>query len=185
MTNADGNRELFSARASTKDGSIIVTQLSDTQPPVENILGTTARAGRQVFFSSNGNMDNDPTTTAQNLDGNREVFRYIGGLRKQMFTQLTDTDEGANTNPASTPNGIWMAWESTSDIDNDGATNRRIYHMNLKKKTVLRLSRSRFGDNAHPRTNGRFVVWDSNANLTGANPTAKRVIYLFDRRKDK
>jgi hypothetical protein len=57
--------------------------------------------------------------------------------------------------------------------------------MNVKKKSLLRLSRSRFGDNAHPRTTGRITVWDSNANLTGANPEAERVIYVFDRRKDR
>jgi cysteine-rich repeat protein len=184
ISNADLNRELFSIRVSTKGGVIIISQLTDTQPPVENILGCTARGGRQVFYSSSADNDNDPATSITNTDGNREIFRFVGTSRKQTFTQLTNTIGGANTNPACTSNGVWIAFESTSDIDNDGAVNRRVYNMNIKKKTMLRLSRSRFGDNAHPRTTGRFVVWDSNANLTGSNPTNKRVIYLFDRRKD-
>jgi Tol biopolymer transport system component len=183
LTNADGNREIFVARLRTR-GRLTITQVTDTQAPVENLIGCGARVGRHVFFTSNGDLDNDPKTSATNADGNREIFRFVGTLRAKTFTQMTNSTNGANTNPACTPNGVWLVFESTADLEADGATNRRIFQINTRKQSLLRLSRSRFGDNAHPRTTGRMTVWDSNANLTGANPEAERVIYLFDRRKD-
>lgn len=183
LSNADGNREIFVLKLGSRD-RLVFTQVTDTAAPVENVVGCAARGGRHIFFSSNADLDNDAKTNAANGDGNREIFRFIGTARGRTFTQVTDSSGGENANPSCTPNGVWLAFESTADLENDGATNRRIYLANLKKKSLLRLSRSRFGDNAHPRTTGRMTVWDSNANLTGANPEAERVIYLFDRRKD-
>jgi hypothetical protein len=88
-------------------------------------------------------------------------------------------------NPRGDRFGRFIAFESTEDLDNDGATNRRVFLYNVTAGQLLRLSRSRFGENRAPRiSNGRFVVWESTADLTGGNPQGDRVIYLFDRRKD-
>jgi len=47
------------------------------------------------------------------------------------------------------------------------------------------ISRSFFGSNQNPRiSQGRYVVWDSTANLTGSNPGGKRVVYCYNRRRD-
>jgi hypothetical protein len=144
-----------------------------------------------VVFSSNGDF------VGENPDGNREVFVWTRGVITQVTHSLpsncTSTCtpqpdcqlECGNVNPVGDRFGRFVAFESTEDLENDGATNRRVFLYQFATSTLLRLSRSRFGENAHPRiSNGRFVVWDSTANLTGLNPNGDRVIYLFDRLKD-
>jgi hypothetical protein len=193
-TNPDGNYEVFLARR-TAAGYIFTqitdTQLSGTLEPVENRVGSIGKLGKQAVFSSNGDL------VGQNPDGNREVFVWVRG----QITQLTHSTpssclasctpqpacriECGNVNPRGDRFGRFLAFESTEDLDNDGATNRRIFLYNTTAGQLLRLSRSRFGENRAPRiSNGRFVAWESTADLTGGNPQGDRVIYLFDRRKD-
>jgi hypothetical protein len=193
-TNADGNYEVFLARR--KASGYVFTQITDTQlsatlEPVENRVGSIGKLGKQVVFSSNGDL------VGQNPDGNREVFVWVRG----QITQITHSTPGTcltnctpqpecridcgNVNPRGDRFGRFLAFESTEDLDNDGATNRRVFLYNASAGQLLRLSRSRVGTNRSPRiSNGRFVVWESTADLTGGNPLGDSVIYLFDRRKD-
>jgi hypothetical protein len=72
-------------------------------------------------------------------------------------------------------------------VEDTGALlgNRRVHLHDRSFGTTLPISRSAFGENVLPRiSRGRFVVWQSTANLTGSNPTGEDVIYLFNRRKD-
>ncbi len=173
--NGDGNREIYLAKF--KRGGWDLEQITDTAPPVENFAGSVSKRGRILVFSSNGNM------AGQNGDGNRELFLW----EKGAIEQITSTTVGENVNPDSNPRGRFVTFESTSDADDTGAslTNRRTFLFDRKKGTTIQLSRSLFGGNFNPRiSNGRFVVWESTANLTGSNPGGERVIYLFDRRKD-
>jgi len=76
-------------------------------------------------------------------------------------------------------------FESTADLTNSGATNRRVFQFDRVRGKLTLLSRSRFGTNEKPRIRKRrYVVWESTADLTGKNPNNEWVIYLFDRKKD-
>ena len=62
-------------------------------------------------------------------------------------------------------------FESTADLTQSGATNRRVFQFDRGNGKLTLLSRSRFGTNQAPRIRKRrFVVWESTANLTGNNP---------------
>ncbi len=177
--NADGNREIFFSKF--KRGGWVIEQMTNTAAPVENRAGGVGRRGKAIAFSSNGDFPG--ALASQNADGNREVFE----LEKGVFRQVTDTTVGENVAPDVNPRGRFVTFESTSDVENTGATltNRRVFLFDRKKGTTTVLSRSVFGSNFKPRvSNGRFVVWESTSNLTGSNPGADKVIYLFDRRKD-
>jgi hypothetical protein len=133
----------------------------------------------------------DANQKLSNLDGNREVFAIIKGALSQVTHTVAGpcdelvTPPCGNVNPHISSNGRWTVFESTEDIENDGATNRRVFQYNLENGKLLRLSRSRFGDNRAPQLRKkRFVVWESTSNLTGGNPNNESVIYLFDRKKD-
>src|SRR6185369_6800684 len=152
------------------DGSAIITQLTDTVAPVVNVAGGTDISGKRVVFSSNGNLG------GENADGNREVFAIIKGALSQVTHTVAGpcdelvTPPCGNVNPHISSNGRWTVFESTEDIENDGATNRRVFQYNLENGKLLRLSRSRFGDNRAPQLRKkRFVAWESTSNLTGGN----------------
>ena len=172
--NADGNREVFFGKFNKKGWRF--TQITNTVG-AENRASDLAKNGKLVLYTSNANP------TGQNADGNREVFLAVKGTP----TQITDTTVGENANPQINARGRFIVFESTSDVEATGAVlgNRRVHLFDLKFGTTLPISRSAFGDNFLPRiSRGRFVVWQSTANLTGGNPGGESVIYLFNRRKD-
>jgi WD40-like Beta Propeller Repeat len=174
-SNADGNREIFSAKL--KKSGVEITQITDTQAPVENISGATDSRAKLVVFSSTGDL----TQQNQNPEGNPEIFTWFKGT----FEQLTHSTSGESVNPSVSTNGRWVVFESTADLMNNGASNRRIFQYDRFQGVLLQLSRSRFGDNRGARTRKRrFVVWQSTANLTGQNPNGDTVIFLFDRKRD-
>lgn len=175
--NADGNRELFLAQR--RAGTWVITQLTDTVAPDENHAGGLGRRGKVAVFSSNADL------VGRNADRNREIFAIDRGA----VEQLTETTGGAdNANPQVNPFGRFVVFESTAVQLAAGDTpggNRRVYLFDRRRGTALLISRSTLGDNFSPRiSKGRFVVWESTANLTGENPTRDRVIYMFDRRRD-
>ncbi len=174
--NSDGNREIFFSKFKRKKWEIV--QITDTTL-AENRAGGISKRGKIITFSSNGNL------VGQNADGNREIFVW----EKGTVEQITNTTVGENVAPQANPRGRFIVFESTADVEDGGTggilTNRRVHLFDRKKGTTLLMSRSFFGDNYNPRiSQGRFVVWESTANLTGQNPSGDRAIYLFDRRKD-
>ncbi len=199
INNADGNREIFLAKVRSR--GVEITQITNTVAPVQNFSGATDSRSKLVLFSSNGNFDSN-----LNPDGNPEIFSWFKG----KYEQLTESVGGESVNPSVSTNGRWVVFESTADLLNNGATNRRIFQFDRTQGVLLQLSRSRFGDNQGPRTRKRrYVVWESTANLTGQNPPkcqggtnagalcvnnsscggggtceSGSVIYLFDRKRD-
>ena len=173
--NADGNRELFIARIRGK--GVEIQQITDTVAPVDNLSGSIDSHNALVAFSSTGDF------VGQNGDGNREIFTW--SRRHGTFEQITQSVGGENTNPVVNASKRFIVFESTADLTNSGATNRRIFNFDRDRQELTLLSRSRFGTNMAPRiSKHRFVVWESTADLTGNNPHGESVIYLFDRKKD-
>jgi hypothetical protein len=173
--NDDGNREIF--YAVRRRGRWQILQKTHTLPPVSNHAGASVRRGKMMVFSSDGDF------TGENPDGNREVFLLARGT----FQQITRTTVGENVNPVINPRARFIAFESTADADGAGdtVTNRRVFFHDVKRVATKAISRSFFGSNQNPRiSEGRYVVWDSTANLTGSNPGGKRVVYCYNRRRD-
>lgn len=190
--NADGSRELF--YAVWRGGGWEIRQLTDTTPPVENWSGGLAQRGRLAVFTSTADL------TGDNADANREVF--LVDTKSGQFTQVTHTTGAVeNVNPAVNPSGRFITFESTAPavqfgIGSIATTNRNVYlfdrncllYPTPNCAVFKRLSKSNFGDNFAPRiSKGRFVVWESTANLAdipGGNPSGDHIIYLYDRRRD-
>jgi hypothetical protein len=173
--NGDGNRELFIAQV--KSSGPTIHQITNTTAPVENRSGSMDANGVLIAFSSNGDF------LGGNADGNREIFTWH--RRFNTFEQLTDSPSGDNANPVINQTTRFVVFESTADLTNSGATNRRVFQLDRIRGKLTLLSRSRFGTNEKPRIRKRrYVVWESTADLTGKNPHNEWVIYLFDRKKD-
>jgi hypothetical protein len=172
--NADGNREVFVARV--RPSGVQISQITNTTAPVDNQSGSVDLRSKAIAFSSTGNFLN------QNADGNREIFVWT--LRDKTFEQITHSIGGENTNPCLNQNHRYLTFESTADLTNSGATNRRVFEYDRFREELTLLSRSRFGDNRLPRSRRQFVVWESTANLTGHNAGGAWMIYVFDRKKD-
>ncbi len=173
--NADGNREVFLAEA--RGLSWVFTQITSSVAPVENRAGQVAKRGKILTLSSTGNY------AAQNADGNSEVFAWERGV----FEQLSNALVGESVVPHANPKGRFVTFESTANLESGGnaVLNRRVFYYDRTRDTLTVVSRSLFGNNFVPRlSNGRFIVWESTANLTGQNPLGDRVIYAFDRRRD-
>jgi cysteine-rich repeat protein len=172
--NADGNREVFVARV--RPSGVQISQITHTTAPVDNRSGSIDLRSKAIAFSSTGNFLN------QNADGNREIFVWT--LRDKTFEQITHSIGGENTNPCLNQNHRYLSFESTADLTNSGATNRRVFEYDRFRQELTLLSRSRFGDNVLPRSRRQFVVWESTADLTGHNASHQSMIYVFDRKKD-
>jgi Tol biopolymer transport system component len=173
--NADGNREVFYAEL--RGQTWVTTQLTTSGPGIDNRAGQLAKRGRIFTFSSNANY------LGLNADGNSEIFVIDRGV----LSQITQSAAGENVHPHMNPRGRFVTFESTSNLESgaNAVINRRVFLYDRKLSTLIVVSRSFFGNNFVPRlSNGRFVVWESTANLTGQNPMNEPVIYAFDRRKD-
>ena len=173
--NADGNREVFLAKARGTQWEL--EQITSSAAPVENHAGQVARRGRIATFSSNGDY------AGQNADGNREIF----AVERGVFEQITQSTVGECVNPHANPRGRFVTFESTANLESggNGLANRRIFYYDRLRDQLTVVSRSFFGSNFVPRlSNGRFIVWESTSNLTGQNPMNETVIYAFDRRRD-
>src|SRR5207344_1337228 len=64
--------------------------LTSSMAPVEN-KRPVDRRGKKILFDSNGDLDNDPRTSYDNIDGNREIFLVKRGRKSLLITQLTNS----------------------------------------------------------------------------------------------
>jgi cysteine-rich repeat protein len=175
VNNPDHNREIFIAKMK-KSGIPVITQVTDSLLPVENRAPTGDSRAGLVAFSSNGDY------AGQNADGSREIFVWS---KKAPIEQITNATAGESANPVIGASGRWLVFESTSDLEQNGATNRRVFQFDRDTGELLALSRLRFGTNQLPRLRRRrYVTWESTANLTGGNPSGEWVIFVFDRKKN-
>jgi Tol biopolymer transport system component len=157
----------------------VITQVTDTVAPVENLAASADTRANLVAFSSNGDLD----PARDNGEGNREIF--VWSKKARSFQQVTAATVGESTNPVISTSGRWLVFESTADLNQNGASNRRVFQYDRELGELLTLSRLRFGTNQLPRIRRRrFVTWESTANLTGGNPSGDWVIFVFDRKKD-
>jgi hypothetical protein len=146
-----------------------------SNPPLTDGSGSLDGHSVVAAFSSNGDL------VGQNADGNREIFTWH--RKSGTFEQITNSIGGENANPMINQTQRFVVFESTSDLTQSGATNRRVFQFDRGKGTLTLLSRSRFGTNQVPRIrHRRYVVWESTANLTGNNPNGEWVIYLTAKR---
>ncbi|MBI5504488.1 MAG: DUF4215 domain-containing protein, partial [Deltaproteobacteria bacterium] len=178
IKNPDLNREIYLVRFDLEKTRIM--QLTDTTG-ADLVTGCAARSGSWVYFSSNGNLHNDVGPAVSNADGNVELFRWRqGGEFNGRIKQLTDSPSGENVNADCSPRGRLVVFESTSDLDNDGSSNRRVYVQNAGSGRRRLLSPSPDGDSVRPRVSRKKVVFASTSNLTESNPAGESVIYLYD-----
>ncbi len=78
------------------------------------------------------------------------------------------------------PGGRLVVFESTSDLDGDGSSNRRVYVQNARNGKRRLMSPSSVGDSVRPRISRNQSVFASTSNLTEQNPGGDSVIYLFN-----
>jgi len=176
VNNPDHNREIFIAKVQ-KTGSTLVTQVTSSLSPVENSGPTGDSRAKLVAFSSNGDY------AGTNADGSREIF--VWSASRSTTEQLTTASAGESINPVMSTTGRWLVFESTSDLEQNGASNRRVFQFDRDLGELTALSRLRFGTNQQPRMRRRrFVIWESTANLTGNNAQGDWVVFVFDRKKD-
>lgn len=180
LDNPDLNRELFLARFDGRK-PLRIQQITGTTG-VDLTLGCVARAGRHAYFSSTGDLHNNPKVTGiDNADGNEEVFHWLHGRAAGgVITQQTDSIGGENVNIDCAPASRLFVWESTSDLDGDGSSNRRVYVQNYRNGERVLMSPSSQGDSVRPRIGRKKVVFASTSNLTEKNAAMESVIYIFD-----
>ena len=90
--------------------------------------------------------------TSKKLNGKAAAFStnsdlYLYDLKTQTTTNLTDGMPGYDMNPAFSPDGAWLAWESMAR-DGYEADKVRLMQMNLESKQIADLS-ANFDQNVH------------------------------------
>jgi len=177
--NPDGNYEIFVFDTKTQQWQ----QLTDTQPPVDNHRPATVD-GKRIVFDSNGDL-----VPGKNTDGNRELFiAHIRGSGVD-FTQITDTAFPVDNRSGSLDgHAVAVAFSSNGDFLPGGNAdgNREIFVWQRRSGVFEQLTHSPNGENANPSINlgARFVVFESNADLTGSGATNRR-IFQWDRFKQQ
>ena len=97
--NPDGNFEIFLYDITTSG----ISQITDTTGG-SNVFPSTSGNGTRIAFVSSRDLTN------QNTDGNNEIFLYDAGAA--TITQVTDTTEGFNVEPAISGDGKRIAFAS-------------------------------------------------------------------------
>lgn len=171
--NADGNVELFfydTKRLSWQ-------QITNTAPPVENRRPST-QTGREVLFDSTADF------AGGNADGNREIFLAEQRGPAWTFTQLTNSTAPVDNRAGHVArHGRIASFSSNGDYAGQNADgNREIFV--VERGVFSQLTHSTAGENvsAHGSPRGRFVVFESTANLeSGGTALANRRVFLYDR----
>lgn len=161
-------------------------QITVTNPPVQNFR-PVGRRGKRILFDSNGDLDNDPKTSINNVDGNREIFVARRGRKKVRITQLTDS-----VAPVENRAGGLGFHDRLAVFSSDGNYTTQNADGNFEIFTVFKgafaqITVSSSGENVAPVMNGRgrFIAFESTANLTVDATGNNRRIYFFDRDKNK
>ena len=179
INNADGSREIYFAKPA-KSGPSKIVQRTDTADDL--FLGCSAKAGNMVFVHTQGDLHNDVVgPPLANVDGNFEIFRWRRqGGDAGSFLQITESVGGENVNADCTQRGRLVSFESTSDLDSDGSSNRRVYLQSVRTRQRVLMSPSSTGDSVRPRMSREKVVFASTSDLAMNNPGGDSYIYIFD-----
>ncbi len=181
IDNPDLNRELFNIRI--RRGKVKIPQLTYTTG-ADLTMGCGARKGAWIFFNSDGDLHNvGGASPPSNADANSEIFLWRKSKEIEgRMQQLTDSTLGENVNADCAPRGRLFVFESTSDLDSDGSSNRRVYVQHSRKGTRRLMSPSPVGESVRPRISRWLVVFASTSDLVESNPDGDSVIYLYDTR---
>jgi Tol biopolymer transport system component len=103
---------------------------------------------------------------------------------ERFVEQLTDTPTGFNENPSINADGMFIAFDSTSNINGgnpDG--NKEIYLVNTRTENFTQITDTGGGaTNSSPSIDAGAtrIAFHSNANIGGGNPDGSTEIYFFD-----
>lgn len=188
--NNDHNSEIFQYDNRRKRWfQITLTNLTQDGDVVQNFR-PVGRRGKRILFDSNADLDNDPKTppTLNNADGNREIFVARRGRKKIRFTQLTDS-----VAPVENRAGGLGFHDRLAAFSSDGNYTTQNADGNFEIFTVFKGAFAQITNSTSPAENvvpvmngrGRFIAFESTANLTVDATGDNRRIYFFDRDKNK
>ena len=168
--NPDLNPEIFLYRAG--GGLTQVTETATGDSEFTSISGD----GRWIAFQSSADL---VAEGPGNADGNLEIFLYQTSTATMI--QVTDTGEGESFGPSVDAVGRRIAFYSTANptLHNpDG--NLEIFVYDVADESLTQITDTRAGGNRRPRLtgDGRRVVFDSSADLTGGNRDRNQEIFL-------
>lgn len=171
-TNGDGSGEIFTIRA---DGTAL-RQLTS---------GATGTTSSHAVISANGAVvvfDSDANLTGANADASTEIFKI--GFDGSGLAPLTNGLAGTVSRfPRVSADGAWIVFESNADLDGGNADGgyevwrARVDGTVLERLTGDPLLDSGGADISGP---GDAVVFSSEADLLGTNPTGGSQIYRWD-----
>ena len=171
--NADGNIELFfydTKRLSWQ-------QVTNSAPPTENRRPST-QTGKEVLFDSTENY------AGQNADGNREIFLGEQRGATWTFTQLTNSVAPVDNRAGQLArHGRVNSFSSNGDYAGQNADGNREVFV-VERGVFTQLTHSTVGENVNPHGSpkGRFVTFESTANLeSGGGTVVNRRVFLYDR----
>jgi Tol biopolymer transport system component len=166
-TNADLNHEIF--RYDTTAHS--VAQLSATVGGIyANADPRIDADGDTVAFLSNRNIG------GQNMDNNREVFRWVGGTTPTIAPITTSAAPVENGDLTVDDSGSRIVYSSNSDGNYD------LYERFTgdPAPTFVTSTTGELNDHAEISGNGRWLVFRSTADFGGQNPDGSTEVYRRD-----
>jgi len=177
--NPDGNFEIFLFVTTTvnPDGTLGgFTQITNTIGSTSNEEPAISADGTRIAFRSRANL------TGGNADGNREIFLFdaISG-----FTQITQTINGTNREPAISADGTRIAFVSNRDLTGGNADlSSEIFLFNTATMGFTQITNTPPGsNNAQPAisADGTRIAFVSNRDLVpGGTTDLGSGIFLFD-----
>lgn len=168
-SNADASREVF---AINTDGSNLV-QLSDGSINVSTQFPAISADGTRAVYASDAG-------------GNFEIYS-VAADGNDTPVQLTKTTNGDSSRPSIARDGR-IAFESTANLDsNNGDGNSEIFVMRDDGSKVRQLTNATVGNSgfAQISADGAHVVFQSTADLAGANTDASAEVFIADTNGDR
>ncbi len=136
---------------------------------------TISSNGKFVAFSS----DADPLGT--NADGNFEIFRH--DVDASTTTQITDTTSGDSEKPSINKKATWIAFISDADLTGSNADgSQELFLYDVAGDAFTQVTSAGTGDSSDNPVilpNGRYVYFDSDADLAGTNTDGNREIFRY------
>lgn len=168
-SNADASREVF---AIDTDGANLA-QLSDSPANVSTQFPVISADGKRAVYASNAG-------------GNFDIYR-VAADGSGTPKQLTNSTSGDSSRPSVARDGR-IAFESSANLDgdnNDG--NTEIFVMRSDGSNPRQLTKATVGNSglAQISADGTQVVFQSTANLAGANADASTEVFIVDIKGDR
>ncbi len=201
--NSDGNSEIMLYDRTLNK----LTQITSTTGSGgnANLRARISSEGKAIAFQSTSDFSGvlpGGTTCAQRdgsacgNDGNGEIMLFK--VDTNALTQITNTTNAGDCS-GNNPNerveiskgGNFVTWQSTCEAQLnpspgcgscDGHDEAFLYD-GKKTKNILQVTISSGGFNRVPRVSGKggYIIFESNRNYAGLNPTEKRTLYVIKR----